>query len=171
VRQNAGCFGVEIVDCLIDAEVLSLRTGEILRRTTGDLGLSYRHSNLEATDVVTAGRFTTLATEPEQARAAMREVTRWRRRHQPGGTLNAGSVFKNPPGEAAGALIDRVGLKGFTMGKVRVSPRHANFIEAETGARAADVKALIDAVQSRVAAEAGITLEREIQYVGFGPGE
>ncbi|CAN5850873.1 UDP-N-acetylmuramate dehydrogenase [soil metagenome] len=170
VRQNAGCFGSEVVDCLIEAEVVSLRTGGVDRRPVDDLEFGYRHSNLAATDVVTSSRFATVPTDPDRARALMLEVTRWRRRHQPGGTLNAGSVFKNPPDEAAGALIDRLGLKGFSMGKVRVSPRHANFIEAEPGARAADVRALIDEVQARVA-EAGVELEREIQYIGFGSGQ
>ncbi len=171
VRQNAGCFGFEIADSLIEADVLSLVTGETERRSPTDLDLSYRHSNLAPTDVVTSGRFATETTDPDRARAAMLEVTRWRRRHQPGGTLNAGSVFKNPSSDAAAAILDRLGLKGFTMGKVRVSPRHANFIEAEAGARASDVKALIDAVQARVATDTGIMLEREIQYVGFGSDE
>jgi len=101
----------------------------------------------------------------------MRRVTRWRRDHQPGGTLNAGSVFKNPPGGAAGAIIDALGLKDFSVGRVRVSPRHANFIEAESGATAADVHALILTVQARVEEEAGIRLEPEIQFVGFEAGD
>ena len=94
-----------------------------------------------------------------------------RQEHQPGGTLNAGSVFKNPPGDAAGAIIDRLGLKGFALGPVRVSPRHANFIEAEAGASAESVRRLIEAVQKRVQEQTGLRLEPEIQFVGFEDGD
>lgn len=169
VRQNAGCFGSEIVDVLIDAEVVDLRGGGRTSRPVSTLGLSYRHSNLAAEEVVVEARFTTVPVDPEEAAGEMRRITRWRRDHQPGGTLNAGSVFKNPPGRAAGAIIDELGLKGFTLGKVRVSPRHANFIEAESGASAAEVHRLIETVRDRVAAETGIELEPEIQFVGFDP--
>jgi UDP-N-acetylmuramate dehydrogenase len=168
VRQNAGCFGSEVVDVLLDAEVVALGDGERSVRTPIDLDLAYRHSNLRPGDVVTSARFFTTAVDPVDAAAEMRHITRWRRDNQPGGTLNAGSVFKNPGPEAAGAIIDRLGLKGFAVGKVRVSPRHANFIEAESGASASDVHTLIATVQAKVLEEAGISLEPEIQFVGFG---
>jgi UDP-N-acetylmuramate dehydrogenase len=169
VRQNAGCFGSEVVDALIDAEVIDLRHGGLKTRPASSLDLSYRHSNLMAEEVVVQARFATVPVDPAEAAEEMKRITRWRRDHQPGGTLNAGSVFKNPPGRAAGAIIDDLGLKGFTLGKVRVSPRHANFIEAEPGASAADVRRLIQAVRDRVAVETGIELEPEIQFVGFSP--
>lgn len=171
VRQNAGCFGSEVADVLIDAEVVDLRNGECDTRPASALDLGYRHSNLAAEEVVVGARFATVAVAPEDAAAEMKRITRWRRDHQPGGTLNAGSVFKNPPGQAAGAIIDDLGLKGFTLGKVRVSPRHANFIEAQPGATAEDVRRLIDTVREKVAAETGISLEPEIQFVGFDHGD
>ncbi len=167
VRQNAGCFGCEVVDVLVDADVVSLAAGETATRSAADLDLAYRHSSVAATDVVTSARFFTTVTDPAAAAEEMRRITRWRRDNQPGGTLNAGSVFKNPPGDAAGAIIDRLGLKGFSIGKVRVSPRHANFIEADHGATATDVHALIAAVQATVRERGGIDLEPEIQFVGF----
>lgn len=168
VRQNAGCFGREVVDVLVEAEVVSLIDGTRKWKQAEHLDLSYRHSNVAATDVVISARFSTVTADPEESAKEMKEVTRWRRDHQPGGTLNAGSVFKNPSGEdAAGAIIDRLGLKGFAIGPVRVSPRHANFIEAEAGASASAVRELIEAVRRRVAEETGIDLEPEIQFVGF----
>lgn len=170
VRQNAGCFGSEIADVLVDADIVSLAEGIHTRTTASELDLGYRHSNLAPTDVVVSARFTTAAVDPAQAAAEMRRITRWRRDNQPGGTLNAGSVFKNPPDEAAGAIIDRLGLKGFAIGRVRVSPRHANFIEAEAGASSTDVRRLIDAVRTAVADRAAIILEPEIQFVGFDNG-
>lgn len=170
VRQNAGCFGREVVDVLVDAEIVSLVDGSVKRHPAADLDLGYRRSAVAATDVVVAARFGTRASDPERSADEMKEVTRWRREHQPGGTLNAGSVFKNPPDMAAGALIDSLGLKGFSVGPVRVSPRHANFIEAEQGATAAAVRELIEAVQRRVEEETGRRLEPEIQFVGFEEG-
>lgn len=167
VRQNAGCFGQEVVDVLVEAEVMSLTDGSVRRRDGADLDLSYRHSSVSPTDVVMAARFRTTAADPERSAEEMKEVTRWRREHQPGGTLNAGSVFKNPPDAAAGAIIDSLGLKGFAVGPVRVSPRHANFIEAQAGATAAAVRELIEAVRLRVKEETGRLLEPEIQFVGF----
>jgi UDP-N-acetylmuramate dehydrogenase len=99
----------------------------------------------------------------------MREVTSWRREHQPGGTFNAGSVFKNPPGDAAGRLIDAAGLKGLRCGGVTVSERHANFFVADATANAQDVYDLVDAVRRRVLAVFGIELQPEIRFIGdFG---
>jgi UDP-N-acetylmuramate dehydrogenase len=171
VRQNAGCFGGEVVDRLVEAEVVSLADGRRNWRSATSLDLSYRHSNLLPTEVVVTARFHTRPTDPAAAAEEMRRVTAWRRQTQPGGTLNAGSVFKNPPGEeAAGAIIDRLGLKGFQVGTVRVSPRHANFIEASREAVAADVRRLVAEVAARVLAATGITLEPEIQFVGFEEG-
>lgn len=170
VRQNAGCFGKEVVDVLLEAEVLSLGDGSVRRRDASHLDLAYRHSSVSSTEVVVTARFQTVAADPERSAQEMKEVTRWRREHQPGGTLNAGSVFKNPPDRPAGAIIDSLGLKGFAVGPVRVSPRHANFIEAEAGATAEAVRELIDTVGARVHEETGRVLEREIQFVGFGEG-
>jgi UDP-N-acetylmuramate dehydrogenase len=170
VRQNAGCFGSEIVDVLVDAEVFDLRGGGGGIRAVDELDLSYRHSNLDPAEVVVSARFRTVVVDPAAAAQEMRRITRWRRDHQPGGTLNAGSVFKNPPGEAAGEIIDRLGLKGFGFATVRVSPRHGNFIEALPGASAADVRRLIDAVADQVVEATGVRLEPEIQFVGFETG-
>ena len=97
----------------------------------------------------------------------MSEIVRWRREHQPGGQ-NAGSVFRNPKGQSAGELIERSGLKGERIGGASVSLKHANFIQVEGGARAADVAALIQRVQSRVLEVTGVHLLIENRYFGFG---
>ena len=91
---------------------------------------------------------------------------RWRREHQPGGQ-NAGSVFTNPPGDAAGRLIEACGCKGQRVGGVVVSEKHANFFVAEPGARAGDVLALVRLVQARVEAQTGVRLVPELHLVGF----
>ncbi len=171
VRQNAGCFGNETRERLMFAEVVSLRSGENLRASAADLELSYRHSNLAPTDVVTRAGFRLDVGDTDSARAEMRRITRWRRDNQPGGTLNAGSVFKNPEHVSAGELIDSLGLKGMSSGDVRVSEKHANFFVAGPAATSADIAQLISLVKDRVFEETGTILEPEVQLVGFDDGD
>ena len=97
----------------------------------------------------------------------MREITRWRKENQPGGTFNAGSVFKNPPGLAAGEIIEGLGLKGLSVGDVSVSEKHANFFVAGPGASGDDIYALVAKVKDTVFEATGTNLEPEIQFVGF----
>jgi UDP-N-acetylmuramate dehydrogenase len=167
VRQNAGCFGLETKDRLIAATILDLATGETHEREVGQLDLAYRHSNVAPSQVVLFARFAGRRGDPTEGKATMREITRWRKEHQPGGTLNAGSVFKNPPSGAAGELIDRLGLKGTTVGGVSVSEKHANFFVAGPEATAADIRGLVDLVKDSVFEASGTMLEPEIQFVGF----
>lgn len=166
VRQNAGCFGTETKDVLASAAVLDLADGTRTRKRPVDLQLAYRHSNLAATEVVLEAAFHSREGDRDEGEERMREITRWRREHQPGGTLNAGSVFKNPPGDAAGRIIDRLGLKGLRVGGAAVSEKHANFFVAAAGTPAADVWKLVQEVRQRVAEATGIVLEPEIQFVG-----
>lgn len=167
VRMNAGCFGSDTSAALRLAEVIDLVTGEVTHRSARDLAMSYRSTNLTPTEVVLNATFTTVAASSEHSEAQMREITRWRKEHQPGGTFNAGSVFKNPPGDAAGRIIDKLGLKGMRVGQASVSERHANFFVAEPGATAQDVYDLVRAVQELVSDKAGIDLTPEIQFAGF----
>jgi len=167
VLMNAGCHGTETRDVLRSALVLDLDSGVAAERTPAELELSYRHSNLRSSDVVLSAVFETSNGDVADGERLMREVTAWRRDHQPGGTHNAGSVFKNPLGDSAGRLIDSVGLKGFRIGGASVSMRHANFIEASEEATPEDVRAVIEAVRARVASEIGIELVREVVCIGF----
>jgi len=167
VRQNAGCFGRETKDVLVAADLFDLREGSSRRATPKDLGMGYRHSNVSSSEVVVEAVFAASPGDRKAGREEIRRITRWRKEHQPGGTLNAGSVFKNPPGEAAGEIIDRLGLKGLRVGDVRVSEKHANFFVAGPAARAADIYRLVEEVKDRVFAATGTMLETEIQFVGF----
>jgi UDP-N-acetylmuramate dehydrogenase len=166
VRQNAGCFGCEMVDVLSWVDVFDLASGHLRRWPGGELGLSYRRSRIGPTEVVTAAGLVTIPGEPAVGEAKMREITRWRRTHQPGGTLNAGSVFKNPPGDAAGRIIDDLGLKGLRVGGASVSDKHANFFVANPGTTASDVYRLVRLVAHRVREATGIELEPEILFAG-----
>ncbi len=166
VMMNAGCHGSDTSEWMRTARVLDAATCEATDRTPAELDLAYRHSNLGAGDIVTAATFTTLASTPAEGEARMREITQWRKERQPGGTLNAGSVFKNPESIPAGRLIDECGLKGFAVGGASVSSRHANFFVADDTATAQDVFDLVTSVRRIVAEAAGILLEPEVRFVG-----
>lgn len=168
VRQNAGGHGRETREVLQGAAVLDARSGEVTIRTPDDLDLSYRHSSLGTHELVLEAWFEFDDGDPAAGEELMREITRWRREHQPGGTLNAGSVFKNPPGDSAGRLIDDLGLKGMRVGGVSVSEKHANFFVADDGAAASDLRRLVEVIRAEVAERTGVVLETEIQFEGFG---
>ena len=166
VRQNAGCFGSEMVDVLETADLFDLGRGETSAVGAEDLAMAYRQTNLAPTQIVLEARFRTDAGDPDEGAARIREITRWRRLHQPGGTLNAGSVFKNPPGDSAGRIIDSLGLKGTAVGGASVSEKHANFFVAMPGTKASEVYLLVAKVRETVKARTGIDLEPEIQFAG-----
>jgi UDP-N-acetylmuramate dehydrogenase len=172
VRMNAGGHGRETVEVLRRVWLADLAgDGELEEHAPGDLGLGYRRSLVRPSQVVVAAEFSVGSDDAAACEARIDEVVRWRRANQPGGS-NAGSVFTNPPGDSAGRLIDACGLKGLAVGGVRVSERHANFFQAEPGARAGDVVALVAEVARRVEEETGIRLVPELRRIGFagGPG-
>ena len=166
VTMNAGFLGGETADVVVDATVIDLTSGATAVRTNAELAFSYRSSAITATDAVLSARLLLREVETSIALARMKDVTRWRKENQPGGTHNAGSVFKNPPDDHAGRLIDDLGLKGYSVGDVSVSERHANFFVAGSKATSQDVFDLVHAVQRRVQEQTGVTLEPEIRFFG-----
>lgn len=171
VRQNAGCLGREMVDVLKKVEVFDFNTTGWRTVSANRLGLGYRTSCVRSNQVVTAAWFGFDPGGSTVGSERMREITRWRRLTQPGGTLNAGSVFKNPPGDAAGRIIDSLGLKGMQVGGARVSEKHANFFVTDQDATSEDVRKLVCKVRRRVRVAVGIELEPEVRFVGFSAGE
>lgn len=172
VRMNAGGHGGDIATCLVEVQLFDL-----LRRRHGwlpasALGLRFRGSDLADHQVVIEARLQLARGDRDASERELAEVVRWRRERQPGGQ-NAGSVFINPvPGEVtAGELIDRSGLRGLSLGSATVSDKHANFIQGSEGGTAADVRALIDLVRDRVAADSGFVLRSEVRLVGFDDHE
>ncbi|MEA2001103.1 MAG: UDP-N-acetylmuramate dehydrogenase [Actinomycetota bacterium] len=171
IVMNAGGHGADTAAWLIDATILDVESGRITVEDAAGLDLSYRHSRLGSDEVVLSARFRTVRRQPGEAETLMRDITGWRREHQPGGTFNAGSVFKNPAGDAAGRLIDTAGLKRLRCGGVSVSDRHANFFVADDQACAQDVYDLVQRVRSLVAEKHGVELQPEIRFIGdFGGG-
>jgi UDP-N-acetylmuramate dehydrogenase len=175
VRMNAGGHGSDIAHSLHTCQVVDLAAGqpvEVTSRSLADLGYGYRTSRIGAAQVVVAAEFELAPGDRAEGQATIRDIVRWRREHQPGGQ-NAGSVFTNPPGEppanSAGWLIETAGCKGRRWGSAMVSPKHANFIQADAGGSANDVRALIESVRTEVARAHGISLQPEVQMIGFPP--
>jgi len=170
VRMNAGGHGADMAASVVDATVLSLRSRQIVRVSAEQLGFYFRGSALSNNHVVLSVRMRTSTQEAATGTAEINAVVSWRREHQPGGR-NAGSVFVNPGAgdESAGALIDSAGLRGFTIGSVSVSEKHANFIQAAEGSTAADIAAVMAHVQSTVEQVHGIRIYSEVCLVGFSP--
>ena len=169
VRMNAGGHGSDMAACLADVEVFDFETaGGLSTLGVDELGLRFRASALAPTAVVVSARLRLAFGDREASEREIAEIVRWRREHQPGGQ-NCGSVFVNPvPDEvSAGGLIDSLGLRGFRIGTACVSEKHANFIQASEDGRAADVRAVIEAVRARVEAETGYRLRSEVRLVGF----
>ncbi|MFZ4585429.1 MAG: UDP-N-acetylmuramate dehydrogenase [Acidimicrobiia bacterium] len=170
IQMNAGGHGQETAAVCTRAWVVDFFGAPgIMERSVDSLAFSYRHSALRRSDFVVRAEFAVALDDPEACNARIDEIVRWRREHQPGGQ-NAGSVFRNPPGDHAGRLIEAAGCKGFRVGGASVSEKHANFFQAEPGATAADVAALVREVAARVEATSGVRLQPEIRFVGFDDG-
>ena len=171
VRMNAVAHGVEMRDVLAGAGVIDLATGGRSCPGVDALGFDYRTSGLPPAAVVEWASFRLTPSDPGALEDEMREIVRWRKENQPGGTHNAGSVFRNPTGDAAGRLIDAVGAKGWREGGAEVSHRHANFFVTSEGATATDVARLMARVRRAVADRFGVVLVPEVRLAGPYPSD
>jgi len=166
VFMNAGCYGTEIKDVLKSARLVGL-DGRRQRIAVADLRASYRATALkESGAIVTRALFELVPGEPATLLARIEELNTRRWATLPSGQPNAGSIFKNPPGDAAGRLLDAAGLKGTSSGGALVSPKHANVIVNTGGASADDVLTLMRTMRDRVAERFGVRLEPEIVLLG-----
>jgi UDP-N-acetylmuramate dehydrogenase len=166
VRMNAGAHGAEVADVIEGVEVFRLLAGEVEHLAPSQAGFRYRRSDLPGDGVVIAAGVRLRPGDPAEIRGRMREAREWRRRTQPLAEPNCGSVFKNPPGHHAARLVEEAGAKGLAVGGASVSTKHANFVVAKEGTRAADVVTLIREVTDRVMSRTGIQLEPEVHLVG-----
>lgn len=165
LAMNAGAWGEEVAGRLSAVELLD--AGGVLRRVPRqELRFSYRHFELAPETVIVAGIFALPAGSGREIEAKMAAHVAARKAKQPKGVANAGSFFKNPPGDAAGRLIEQAGLKGTTVGGAMVSPVHANFLVNTGSATAADLVALMRLVQAAVEARFGVRLEPEVHLLG-----
>jgi UDP-N-acetylenolpyruvoylglucosamine reductase len=165
VRMNAGAYGREWRDVVIDAVVVDAERVRTL--DASELDLAYRHSGLLAGEVVAQVRFRLESSSPEAVKARASELLAQRKATQPTNKRTFGSVFKNPGGDrGAGALIEACGLKGHRVGGAVISPRHANFVENADSATTADCIALMAEARRRVRERFGVVLEHEVQFLG-----
>ena len=163
--MNAGAYGGQLSDVLVDAQVLL--GGEVRTLSRKEMQMGYRTTlPLREGGVVLSARFQLQRGDGEAILAQMKELNARRRDKQPLNLPSAGSTFKRPEGHFAGALIEQAGLKGLSVGGARVSEKHAGFIVNTGGATAADVLALIGRVQDEVERAFGVRLEPEVRIIG-----
>ena len=170
LAMNAGCYGGETWRHVARVEMLK-RSGEFVVRTPDQFTIGYRHvserDGAPPDGIFTAAWFRFPEGDGKLARARITELLNKRIATQPLSQANAGSVFRNPPGDHAARLIEACGLKGHAIGGAQVSARHANFIvNPGRDARAADIEALIAHVRGVVRQRTGVSLEPEVRIVG-----
>lgn len=163
-RMNAGTKNGE---CMTVVDALELATADGLGwLPASEIPYRYRHTDIPSGSVVTRVRFRLRKGDLEKSQAKIDADLGYRKRTQPLSQPNFGSVFTNPPGNFAGALIESVGLKGHQIGAAQISTLHANWIVNLGGAKAADVVALMDLAQKRVLEAKGVVLHPEVQRIG-----
>lgn len=169
VVNNAGAHGGDMAGCVRSVALIDAEHGTQML-TNADLAYEYRSSSLKArTDrrfLVTMATLALVRGDPKSISAHMDELIAQRKRTQPPGA-SLGSIFKNPPGDYAGRLIEACGLKGLQIGGAQVSPVHANFFINTGSASASDYHDLIRRVQAAVHRQTGVLLETEVEMIGF----
>jgi UDP-N-acetylmuramate dehydrogenase len=165
VWMNAGAYGGDWSGILARALVVDEDRAEW--RTAGELGLSYRHSELQHGQVVARVEFRLTPRPPGEIKAIVADLQAQRKAAQPTNKRTCGSVFKNPDHElSAGKMLEACGLKGHRIGGAQISPRHANFIENADGARSADAIALMTEARRRASEQFGVDLQHEVEFLG-----
>jgi UDP-N-acetylmuramate dehydrogenase len=164
VVMNAGAFGKEVGDVVSEVHLITSR-GETVVLDRGELHFGYRRLAIPEGSVVVKVRLALFPVPGNRVAEMMEAYLRKRKREQPSGLPSAGSVFKNPPDDHAGRLIELVGLKGKKIGGAMISPKHANWIVNTGGAKAEDILSLMDLARKTVMEETGIELLPEIKVV------
>jgi UDP-N-acetylmuramate dehydrogenase len=168
VYGNAGAFGTEMADVLIDCTSLDPR-GEPVTLTAAACDFGYRHSRFKDElrgNVIVSVRLRVHADDPDRVRERTDAIQAERKASQPYGIRSLGSVFKNPPDDRAGRLIEAAGLKGHRSGGAQISSKHANFIVNVDHATAADVLTLVHVAHDTVLEQFGVDLAQEIIVLG-----
>jgi UDP-N-acetylmuramate dehydrogenase len=168
LAMNAGAFGGETWSIVSAVETLD-RHGRRRTRLPEDFEIGYRHVVGPKDEWFVAGHFALSSGDGDEGQAKIRELLAKRGATQPTQWPNAGSVFRNPPGDHSARLIEATGLKGLRIGGAEVSTLHANFIINTGTATAADIETLIETVRTRVQAAQGVALVPEVRTIGEKP--
>ncbi len=169
IRMNAGAYGREWVEVLERYRFLT-PDGDLVDKAPDPGEFRYRWSFLTGGRVVLSATARLVAGDPAAIQARVAEYREKRGTSQPLSKRNAGCIFKNPPGQSAGRLIDQAGLKGLRLGDAEVSPEHANFLVNHGQATAAEFAELMDTVRARVREVHGVDLEPEVEVWREEPG-
>lgn len=164
--MNAGAFGSSLSEVVAEIDLVA-KSGEVKKISKAEANFGYRKSGLREYFCVISGIFQLQRLDLSYVKSKMMKFYAEKMAHQPLKEENAGCIFKNPPQNSAGKLIDESGLKGARVGNAQVSETHANFILNLGKAKAKDVLSLIDKVRAEVRSKKGIELELEIELVGF----
>jgi UDP-N-acetylmuramate dehydrogenase len=165
LAMNAGSYGKEIKNLTAYLKVISPE-GKVVRKGIKQLCFDYRYLRLEPGEIILSGGLTLSIGEVEVIKKETRRLWTQRKSAQPIGEASCGSVFKNPPDDFAGRLIEQAGLKGMEKDGAQISNRHANFIINNGGARAKDVLYLMNRIRVRVRKRFGVLLEPEVRLWG-----
>ncbi len=160
IRMNAGGAFGDIGSSVQTVTVMDTN-GQVYIREKDDLVFEYRRSNISGKFILGA-TFSLMEDDPQRIMTKVKEIWMFKKNSQPLADKSAGCIFKNPRGLSAGALIDQTGLKGTVIGGAEVSSKHANFITAKKGSKAADIRALIELVRQRVQEKFDVNLETEV---------
>lgn len=165
LRMNAGCYGAETRDVLIEVIAIDRRGRRVVLSNT-DMKYSYRHSGVSSDLIFTSATFEGATDTPDAIQARMDEITQKRETSQPIRSKTGGSTFKNPDGHSAWRVIDAAGMRGFRVGGAQMSEQHCNFMINADNATAADLETLGEIVRAKVLETQGISLDWEVRRIG-----
>ncbi|HEX7416391.1 MAG TPA: UDP-N-acetylmuramate dehydrogenase [Smithellaceae bacterium] len=165
VWMNAGAYGKEMKDVIETVSLLDAG-GEKKTLRREEISFGYRRSGLPPDIIILNAQFKLEKGERTKIKEKINEIMQGRQEKHPLDLPNAGSIFKNMPGQPAGKLIEEMGMKGANVGDAQISLKHANFIVNRGKAKASDVLALIELIQSKAKKEKGVILEPEVIIIG-----
>ncbi len=166
--MNAGAYGSEF-EKVVDTVYGMTQQGSPLQFNREQMRFTYRDSHLPQGTVVTRVRLSVHRQESSKVSMKVRELVTKRKSSQPSGYPNSGSMFRNPPDDYAGRLVEAAGLKGKQIGRAQISPKHGNFIVNLGGASAEDVRRLMELARAEVNAQFGVVLIPEVKLIGRWP--
>lgn len=165
LRMNAGCYGTETRDVLVDVVAID-RRGRRVVLSNKDMHYTYRKSGASPDLIFTSATFEGTADKPAAIKARMDDITSKREGSQPIRSKTGGSTFKNPDGHSAWKVIDAAGMRGFRVGGAQMSEQHCNFMINADNATAADLETLGETVRAKVFETQGISLDWEVRRIG-----